>query len=312
MGLISFFDANHTCAESENDVLPSSAPERRSLSSSPFKIFGTGRSKKHTEAGFNERYELNHVLGKGAFSTVYHAVDRATGKEWACKMVTEQAKRELLLREVDILQQLEHPNLLQYREHFNTPEHLYIITELLEGSDLLAGVLERGSYAEDDARDVIRQMLNALSYLDSKGIAHRDLKMENVVLTSSLGSTQIKIIDFGLAEQLSDRKAAFDVACGTPMYYSPEMASSLPYGTRCDVWAAGVVLFMLLSGDFPFEANTVSGLLSTLRRAQIRFTDPVWELVSHDAKHLVKTLLTAKADERPTAREALAHPWLAQ
>jgi len=277
------------------------------------KFFGTTtKHDKHTENGFQERYRLGRVLGSGAFSTVRLAVDRATGKEWACKVVTEQAERELLLREVDILQQLDHPNVLQYREHFSTPDNLYIITELLEGSDLLAALLERGSYSEDDARDIIQQMLGALSYLDSKGVAHRDLKMENIVLTTSAGSTQVKIIDFGLSDQLSSTKTSFHEACGTPMYLAPEVASRVPYGTSCDVWSAGVVLFMLLSGDFPFQGDSVSELVKKIRQSQLRFTDPVWEITSSGAKDLVKTLLTANHVERVTAEEALAHAWLAK
>jgi serine/threonine protein kinase len=276
------------------------------------KIFGSAKNDKHTESGFQQRYSLGRVLGWGAFSTVYLAVDRLTGKEWACKMVTEQAERDLLLREVDILQQLDHPNLLQYREHFNTPDNLYIVTELLNGPDLLAAVLERGSYSEDDACDIIRQMLSALSYLNSKGVAHRDLKMENIVLTTGASSTQVKIIDFGLADQLSSHRPSFHEACGTPLYLAPEVVSRLEYGTSCDVWAAGVVLFMLLSGDYPFQGNSVSDLVQTIRQAQLRLKDPIWDITSSGAKHLVKKLLTANPAERGTAEDALAHPWLAQ
>jgi serine/threonine protein kinase len=277
------------------------------------KLFSTtGKHDKHTEAGFNECYRLGRVLGSGAFSTVRLAVDRSTGKEWACKVVTEQAERELLLREVDILQQLDHHNLLQYREHFSTPDSLYIITELLEGSDLMAAILERGSYTEDDARDIICQMLSALSYMDSKGVAHRDLKMENIVLTTAADSTHVKIIDFGLSDQLSQTKTSFHEACGTPMYLAPAVASRVPYGTSCDVWSAGVVLFMLLSSDYPFQGHSVSELVKTIRQGDLRFIDPIWEITSTSAKDLVQTLLTANPAERMTAEEALAHSWLAQ
>jgi serine/threonine protein kinase len=275
-------------------------------------VFGNAKHDKHTEAGFKERYSLGRVLGSGAFSTVRLAVDRSTGKEWACKVVNEEAERAVLLREVDILQQLDHPNLLQYRDHFNTPDTLYIITELLEGSDLLAAVLERGSYSEEDAREIIHQMLSALSFLDSKGVAHRDLKMENIVLATAAGGTRVKIIDFGLADQLSKGKSSFREACGTPMYLAPEVASRVPYGTSCDVWAAGVVLFMLLSGDYPFQGNSVSELVKKILQAQLRFKDPVWQITSPGAMDLVKTLLTANPAERATAEEALAHPWLVQ
>uniref|UniRef100_A0A7S1SR54 Protein kinase domain-containing protein n=1 Tax=Tetraselmis chuii TaxID=63592 RepID=A0A7S1SR54_9CHLO len=278
----------------------------------PARLSDTNNFNNHTEFSFQQRYQLGRVIGCGAFSTVRLATDRATGKEWACKTVTEQSERPLLLREVDILQQLDHPNLLQYHEHFDTPENLYIITELLEGSDLLSASLVRGSYSEDDAREIIRQMLSALAYLNSKDVAHRDIKMENVMLVAQAGSTaQVKIIDFGLADQLSQEKPFFLDACGTPIYLAPEVASRTPYGTSCDVWAAGVVLFMMLSGDSPFQGDSLSTLLETIRLAQVRFDDPVWELTSSQAKELLKALLTADPADRSTAEDALAHPWLA-
>jgi serine/threonine protein kinase len=311
MGVIDVQHQQYTRVADEDTVIPA-APTTTGRSNLLSKFFGSPKADKHTEAGFQQRYKLGRVIGCGAFSTVRLAVDRATGKEWACKMVTEEAERALLLREVDILQQLDHPNLLKYHEHFDTPENLYIITELLEGSDLLAALLERGSYSEDDAREIVRQMLRALVYLDSKGVAHRDLKMENIVLMAHDDSTQIKIIDFGLADQLSREKSSFSEACGTPMYLAPEVATRTPYGTSCDVWAAGVVLFMLLSGDYPFQGDSVTELVKVIRLAQLQFKDPVWEITSSGAKDLVKMLLAADATERVTAEEALAHPWLAQ
>jgi calcium/calmodulin-dependent protein kinase I len=268
---------------------------------------------RHTEADFKERYLLGRVLGSGTFSTVRLAVDRFTGTKWACKIVTEQAERELLLREVEILQQLDHPNILKYREHFSTTKNLYIITELLKGTDLRAAVMERGSYAEDDAREIVRQILSALSYLDSKGVAHRDLKMENIMFSPPTASDrQIKIIDFGLAGQLSDNAAAFREAYGTPLYLAPEVASGMPYGTSCDVWAAGVILFVLLSGDFPFCGDSINELVESICHSSLRFADPVWELTSSGAKHMVHSLLTGNPAKRVTAKEAAMHPWLTQ
>jgi serine/threonine protein kinase len=286
----------------------------------PFQLFGNSDGggngiKRHhsTEVSqFKERYQLGRLLGCGSFSTVRVAVDRATGKKWACKIVTEEAERAVLLREVDIMKQLHHPNLVEYREHFDTPGNLIIITELLEGPDLLGPLLERGSFPEDDAREIIRQLLSALAYLDSKGVAHRDLKMENIMLTTAGDNTKIKIIDFGLADQLSDDKAAFRETCGTPTFIAPEVASGVPYGTKCDVWSAGIILFMLLSGDRPFHGNSVHELMATIRRAKLRFRDPVWEITSFGAKHLVQTLLTANSAVRVTAQEARAHTWLSQ
>mmetsp|Transcript_43861 Transcript_43861/g.113536 ORF Transcript_43861/g.113536 Transcript_43861/m.113536 type:complete len:308 (+) Transcript_43861:227-1150(+) len=284
----------------------SAAPPRPSTFDRLFKKTRTGAA----DAAFSERYQLGRVLGSGAFSTVRLAIDRTTGQEWACKIVTEEAERELLLREVHILQQLDHPNLLSYREHFNEPDHLYILTELLSGADLLSAVRERGSYSEGDAREVMEQLLSALAYLRSKGIAHRDLKLDNIALVNEVDHTKVKIIDFGLSDQLSEAKTEFVEACGTPALLAPEVAARKPYGPSCDVWAAGVVLFMLLSGDYPFEGTSVGELLKVIRQAKPGFSDPVWEITSTKARDFVKALLTADPAERPSPESALSHPWM--
>lgn len=271
----------------------------------------TTRSETVAAGGsFRDRYQLGRCLGVGAFSTVRLATDRVTGELWACKIVTEEAERELLLREVRILQQLDHPNLLKYREHFNEFDHLYIVTEYLRGTDLLTAVLERGSYAEEDARDVMRQVLSALAYLNSKGIAHRDLKLDNVALVFEADHTTLKIIDFGLSDQLSDHQTAFTEGCGTPVVLAPEVACRLLYGPSCDVWAAGVMLFVLLSGDYPFQANSVGALLNLVKRAKPSFKDPVWQITSSGAQDLVQSLMSATPTERPSAEAALSHSWL--
>jgi serine/threonine protein kinase len=259
---------------------------------------------------FASKYRLGEVMGFGAFSTVRAAVDRETGKEWACKIVTEDAEKELILEEVTILRQLRHPNIVEYREHFDTSEGLFIITEKLCGPNLLSALVERGSYSEEDTCEVVRQLLSALAYLDSKGIAHRDLKAENIMLVSETDHTTLKIIDFGLAGQLSSSSANFMAPCGTPTYLAPEIANGLPYGTACDVWAVGVLVFLLLSGDIPFDAPSVSSLMNCICTEALRFKDPVWELHSARAMALNKRLLSKEPSRRPTAREALHDPWL--
>eukprot|EP00873_Tetraselmis_striata_P003344 jgi/Tetstr1/423608/TSEL_001380.t1 len=276
------------------------------------KLFGGRTSPAAVQGGsFHSRYELGRVLGSGSFAVARIAIDRATGKEWACKVVTETADRTLQLEEVNILRQLDHPNLLKYREHFDEPDHLYIISELLSGASLLPAILERGCYPEDDAREVMRQLLSALAYLDSKGIAHRDLTLENIMLVSEASHTRIKIIDFGLSAQLSSSRPAFREGSGTPQYLAPEVVKLIPYGPKCDVWAAGLVLFVLLSGDYPYTSSTAARLIARIRRLKyVKFKDPVWEITSESARDMVRALLTVEPAERPAASAALAHRWM--
>lgn len=272
---------------------------------------GSSSPEPSADASFRQRYHLGRVLGTGAFSVVRVAVDRTTGQRWACKMVTEQNERELLKIEVDILRQLDHPSIVKYHEHYDERDHLYILTELLEGPDLLTSVTERGSYSEQDAATAMRQVLSALDYLSSKGVAHRDIKLENIILVPEEGHTRVKIIDFGLADQLSETKTMFRQPCGTPLSVAPEVVRGLPYSVGCDVWSAGVLLFRLLSGDYPFvPGNCASELFRRIEQANLDFKDLSWQMTSKGAQDMVRTLLTPDPRERPTAKEALGHPWL--
>mmetsp|Transcript_40957 Transcript_40957/g.73603 ORF Transcript_40957/g.73603 Transcript_40957/m.73603 type:complete len:316 (-) Transcript_40957:295-1242(-) len=265
-----------------------------------------------TQSIIEQRYILGEVLGYGNFATVRVAVDRETGKEWACKTVTEVTEMDMLLREVRLLEQLNHPNILSYREHVIENKELYIITELLHGSDLLTALLARGSYTEDDARHCTKQLLSALAYMSERGIVHRDLKLENIVLSDAMDFTTLKIIDFGLGDQLTKKKLHLTQACGTPLFAAPEVISERPvYGTSCDVWAVGVALFALLSGDYPYMGTSLPDLLRRIKSAPVRFSDPVWEITSPEAKDFVHWLLTKSATSRPTASQALTHRWLA-
>jgi serine/threonine protein kinase len=256
-------------------------------------------------------YSVGNLVGAGSFSVVRAAKDIATGKQVAVKVFSQKTRRESILSELRVLQTLRHPNILTYVEHFEEEGQMLLITEFMEGRDLLSAVVDRGSYPEEDARRVISQVLDALTHLHAKRVAHRDLKLENIMLCSPLDSTTLKLIDFGLAGQLSDNKPHLSEVCGTPSYAAPEVLQrNAQYDTQCDVWAVGVMLFMLLSGEPPFQAKTLPQLVKLVRSGSYSFEDPAWELVSEEAKSLVQTLLTVDPRERPTAERALQHPWL--
>lgn len=260
----------------------------------------------------HQRYRLGAVLGIGNYGTVYHAVDVTTGTEWACKVVSGAAARELQLKEIDLLKQIDHPCVVRYREHFTIGDKLHMITELVHGKGLDAAIRERGSYAEEDARMVTIQILEALEYLASKGIAHRDIKAGNIMLINNNEHTKIKIIDFGFGGQLTESQRHFTRSCGTPTHVAPEIVSEFgpKYGTTCDVWSAGVTLYKLLSGADAFEAGDLTSLVHKVRDGEVWFDDPVWELVSPEAQDLVNTLLNVDPSKRPTATAALKHKWL--
>jgi len=251
------------------------------------------------------QYDLGDVLGFGSAGRVHVATDKATGKKWACKVVTEEVEMEAQLQEVELLLQLDHPNIVQYREHFFSDSGLlHIVMELVAGTDLMTALRLRGSFAEEDAREVVAQLLDALEHVHDKGIAHRDLKPENILVHAD-DHTRIKIIDFGLGGQLRGDDDGFQEACGTPGYVAPEVVrGEYAYDTSCDIWSVGVVLFLLLSGDFPFKGDTLPTLLAAVRKGVVSFRDPAWEMVSMSGRETVKALLTINPQERPTAAEA--------
>ena len=194
---------------------------------------------------------------------------------------------------------------------------VYMVSELMKGGDLQSALQERGSYAEDDARAVMKQLLRSLVFLhdDAAGITHRDIKLENILLQSELDPTKIKLTDFGLSAAGTSASPSMTQCCGTPAYVAPEVLERTPdrlYSNKVDLWSSGVVLFMLLSGYPPFLGTKMSELLRSILEARPNFNDPVWELVSEEAKDLVQKLLTKDPSERLSAREALLHPWLAE
>eukprot|EP00873_Tetraselmis_striata_P015680 jgi/Tetstr1/435944/TSEL_024825.t1 len=256
-------------------------------------------------------YNVGNLVGAGSFSVVRTATHLNTHERVAVKVFSQKMKRATVVNELRILQSLDHRNILRYREHFEEDGQYLLVTEYLQGRDLLSSVVDRGSYAEEDARAVIIQILEALAHVHSKGVAHRDLKLENIMLCSKLDSTTLKIIDFGLAGCISEERPCLTEVCGTPSYAAPEVLQrDAEYDTQCDMWAVGVMLFMLLSGEPPFQAKTLPQLVKTVRSGLFSFQDPAWELVSDEAKSLVQKLLTIDPAERPTAKEALQHPWL--
>eukprot|EP00873_Tetraselmis_striata_P025103 jgi/Tetstr1/445367/TSEL_033165.t1 len=190
-----------------------------------------------------------------------------TGVQWACKVITEDLGVSTSLEEVELMRQLsDHPNIVSYREHFFYGGRLHIIMEYVKGANLGDAITYRGSFAEEDAREVFRQLLSAVSYMHDRGIAHRDLKVENILVTD-FDHTAVKLVDFGLAGRLRGNGDAFNVSCGTPTFVAPEVLQLDPsYGTSCDLWSLGCVLHVMLSGYLPFRAPSVPQLLALVRR----------------------------------------------
>jgi calcium/calmodulin-dependent protein kinase I len=255
---------------------------------------------------------LGKFLGEGNFAKVYEGVSKKTGQVFALKIV-EKKKVDLvrLAQEIQILDTLKHPHIMGFRECIETKTKVVMVCELLSGGELFDRILKKESYKEAEAVRVVRQLLSALEYAHAKGVVHRDLKPENVILTSADDDCDVKISDFGLAKML-DQTLVTNTLCGTPMYVAPEILSAMkrPYGPKVDIWAVGVITYILLAGYPPFFDNDLGKLYRSIVEVDLTFDDEYWADISDDAKDFISTLLVANPDERPDATAALSHHWL--
>ena len=191
-------------------------------------------------------------------------------------------------------------------------DKVYIVTELLKGGELLDALLERGAYSERDARTIFRPILEGIAYLHAKRITHRDLKLENLLLADKGDLSSVRIADFGLAKAVfdsSDDPHAMRAVCGTPAYVAPEIITRRVYTPAVDLWSAGVILYILLSGVVPFEDQDEKRLFAKISRGAYSLSGPEWVAVSSEAKRLVAGLMCLDPARRLTAAAALEHNW---
>jgi len=257
-------------------------------------------------------YELLEHLGSGTFATVRAAKEKATGAKYAIKIIDKKAmgpKQDMMMREVEILKAVKHPNIIKLKELFESPAKLYLVMELVTGGELFDRIVEKGSYSEKDASFVMRQIIDACRYLHENNIVHRDLKPENLLLEQPK-SDIVKIADFGLSKILGD-EAMLKTACGTPGYVAPEVLQLNGYGKEVDMWSIGVIMYILLCGFPPFYEESNAQLFKAILEGRFSYPDPYWSSVSASAKDLINKLLVVDPKKRLTAEQALQHSWIA-
>jgi calcium/calmodulin-dependent protein kinase I len=258
-------------------------------------------------------YEFRTELGRGAFSIVYLAVNKATNQHFAVKVIN---KKDLgkdyeknLKMEVDILKKVNHPNIIALKELFDTPDKLYLIMELVTGGELFDKIVEKGSYTESEASQLVRKIVSAVDYLHNLGIVHRDLKPENLLLKRADNDLEIAIADFGLSK-IVGQQMMMQTACGTPSYVAPEVLNASGYGKEVDMWSIGVITYILLCGFPPFYGDTVPEIFEQIMEANFDYPEEYWSGISKEAKDFINKLLVVDSDRRLSAGDALKHPWL--
>ena len=266
---------------------------------------------------YGARYTLGTTLGSGAFAVVKQAFDKLTNRALACKVIplgtgNRRTSRANAETEIRLMRRVEsHPGIVAICDAYEMNGSVHIVTDLLKGGDMLTALEDRGSYSEDDARQVFKTLISALAHIHAAGVVHRDIKLENLVLAEPHDVSSVRLIDFGLAADLSG--PPLHTVCGTPHFVAPEVIKSSSgdgYGRECDMWGAGVVLFQLLSGYLPFDSLTSIDVMRKIYEGKANFKDPVWSMVSRGAIDLTKRLLTVDPRQRPTTEQALMHPWV--
>jgi len=262
-----------------------------------------------------EEYIMGERIGKGAFSTVYEATEIATGEKYAVKCINRKyIKQKLLDREIEIMTKIRHPNILYCKAVFESDQQIFLVLELVRGGELYDKIVDEGEYTETEAREIVYQILSAVEYLHSAQIAHRDLKPENILCNSKVSGKKgsrfenIKVADFGLSKMF-DRELLLS-QCGSPTYVAPEVLMAVPYDQSVDMWAVGVITYVMLTGCFPFfeEQNNYKALYQKI--INIDYTFPDDPPMSLEVKDFINRLLVKDPSQRPTASLCKRHPWL--
>lgn len=277
------------------------------------------------QPSIEDKYLIKELLGTGAFSEVRLCENRETGQAYAVKIIDKKAlkgKEDSLENEIRVLRRFSarkneddaektwftHPNIVQLFETYEDKSKVYLIMELVTGGELFDRIVEKGSYTEKDASNLIRQVLEAVDYMHEQGVVHRDLKPENLLYYSSSEDSKIMISDFGLSKM--EDSGFMATACGTPGYVAPEVLAQKPYGKAVDVWSIGVISYILLCGYPPFYDENDANLFAQILKGEFEFDSPYWDEISDSAKDFIKSLMCVNVEKRFTCKKALAHPWI--
>merc|ERR1712166_1159479 len=265
-----------------------------------------------------ESYDIGKKIGDGNFAVVKECTKKETGEKFALKIIDKSKTRgaketKMIENEVQTMRSVKHPNCVGLYDVYDTKEELFLVMELVSGGDLFDRIVDKGKYQESDAVRLVRNMATAINHLHEQNIIHRDLKPENLLVTQdAMGRDTLKLADFGLSMIV---KGPLRTICGTPTYVAPEIISESPegYGLQVDLWATGVIAYIMICGFPPFasQSKNQKDLFRKIKAGKFSFPMPYWKGISEDAKDLITNLLKVNPDERYTAQQLLAHPWIA-
>jgi len=263
-------------------------------------------------------------ISNGTYSKIYLVQNKTDFKLYCCKEILKSKVADLtkFKNEINILSRVDHPNIIRLYEIFEDERYISLIMEYCKGGDLFKKINELAdkdqSFSEKEAVKIFKQLMSAVSYCHSQGICHRDLKPENILFLTKDPDSQIKIIDFGLSKIFGEikpimkgnkvEKNIMSLRVGTAYYMSPEVLQG-NYDNKCDIWACGVILYIMLCGYPPFDGETENEILKAISKKKFSFPEEEWKSVSDDAKDLIKHMI-CDPDKRYNAEMILNHPWI--
>ncbi|KAA3463594.1 calcium-dependent protein kinase 26-like [Gossypium australe] len=308
-------ESGEETSENDNHLASISASEQESImklgnDNQTYFVMG------HKTPNIRDLYTLGPKLGQGQFGTTYLCTELSTGIKYACKSISKRklvAKEDVddVRREIQIMYHLAgHKNIVTIKGTYEDSLYVHIVMELCSGGELFDRIIQRGHYTERKAAELTRIIVGVVEACHSLGVMHRDLKPENFLLVNKDDDFSLKAIDFGLSVFFKPGQVFTDVV-GSPYYVAPEVLQK-HYGPEADVWTAGVILYILLSGVPPFWGETQQGIFDAVLKGFIDFDSEPWPLISDSAKDLIRKMLCSQPSERLTAHKVLCHPWICE
>ncbi|BFG29560.1 calcium-dependent protein kinase 2 [Prunus yedoensis var. nudiflora] len=261
-----------------------------------------------------QHYTIGKELGRGQFGVTYLCTENSTGNKYACKSISKRKlvtknDKEDIKREIQIMQHLSgQANIVEFKGCYEDKQSVHVCMELCAGGELFDRIIAKGHYSERAASSICRAIVNVVNICHFMGVMHRDLKPENFLLSSKDENALLKATDFGLSVFIEEGKVYRDIV-GSAYYVAPEVLKRR-YGKEIDIWSAGVILYILLSGVPPFWAETEKGIFDAILEGEIDFASPPWPSISSSAKDLVRKMLTQDPKKRITSAQVLEHPWI--
>jgi len=261
------------------------------------------------------------VIGRGRFGVIRRCLNKRSGQHAACKTITksdllhDSIDRECLENEIKIMQYVAgHRAVVALHDAYEDDEYVHLVMEICSGGDLFDRIVSRKHtvpFSEEEAATILQKLMEAISYCHSMGIAHRDIKPDNILFVDHSSSlSQIKLADFGQASFFSPEQGLMQGIVGTPYYVAPEVLGGKDYNEKVDVWSAGVILYIMLSGVAPFLGETPQEIFEAVLCGRLRFPSDRWLSVSHSAKDLIRRMLSRDVTKRLSAQQVLEHPWI--